>query len=73
VAFDRQMENVLDAYTWPYDPTRQLVCMDETRKQLLKKPRPPIPTEPGLPALVDYAYERGGVANLSPHGWWRPR
>ena len=30
------MENVLDVYTRPHDPTRPLVCLDETSKKLIR-------------------------------------
>jgi hypothetical protein len=58
------MEDVLDVYTRPYDPRFPQVCMDETSKQLLREPRASVPAAPGRPRRVDYAYERGGVANL---------
>jgi hypothetical protein len=58
------MEDVLDAYTRPYDPRFPPVCMDETSKQLLRDTRPPLPPQPGRPRRADYEYERGGVVNL---------
>ena len=58
------MEDVLEVYTRPYDPKRPQVCMDETSKQLLRDVCTPQPVQPGRPARVDYAYERGGVVNL---------
>ncbi len=58
------MEDVLDVYTRPYDPTRPVVCLDETSRQLLADPRPPLPPAPGRPARSDPEYARGGVANL---------
>jgi len=57
------MEDVLDVYQRPYDPTRPLVCMDETSKQLLGETRPPA-AAPGRAARHDYEYVRNGVANL---------
>jgi hypothetical protein len=57
------MENVLDVYTRPHDPTRPLVCLDETSKQLVEETRAPIPMQPGQPARYDYEYKRNGVAN----------
>ena len=57
------MEDVLDVYTRPYDPTRPLVCLDETSRQLLAEARPPLPPVPGHPARHDPEYVRGGVVN----------
>ncbi len=58
------MEDVLDVYTRPYDPSRPVICLDETSKQLLRETRPEQPPAPGRPARVDYEYEREGVVNL---------
>jgi hypothetical protein len=58
------MEDVLDVYSRPYDPTRPVVCMDETTKQLLRDGQAALPPAPERPARVDYVYERGGVVNL---------
>ncbi len=69
------MEDVLEVYTRPQDPTRPLVCLDETSKQLTRETRDPIPTKPGQEARVDYEYERAGVASLfmmfAPLQGWR--
>jgi len=58
------MEDVLDVYQRPTDPTRPVVCLDETSRQLLGETRPPEPVAPGKPARHDAEYVRGGVANL---------
>ena len=58
------MEDVLEVYTRPYDPTHPVVCLDETSKQLVAETRTPLPVEPGQPQRVDYEYERQGTANL---------
>ena len=58
------MEEVLEVYTRPYDPTRPVVCLDETSKQLVAETRTLLPVEPGQPQRVDYEYERQGTANL---------
>jgi len=63
-AFVWRMEDVLEVYTRPYDPSRPLVCMDEMPEQLLADTRPPEPLAAGRPARVDYEYERRGTANL---------
>ncbi len=69
------MEDVLAVYTRPYDPSRPLVCLDETGKQLLAETRVPLPMEPGRPARVDCEYRRNGTANLfmlfAPLEGWR--
>lgn len=58
------MENVLDVYQKPHDPRYPVVCMDETNKQLVADPQPPLPPKPGQVARQDYEYERNGVSNL---------
>ena len=69
------MEDVLEVYQWPHDPTCPVVCLDETSKQLIKETRLPIPAKPGRPARHDYEYERNGTANLfmlfAPLEGWR--
>jgi len=69
------MEDVLDVYVRPYDPTRPVVCMDETSKQLVADIRRPIPAKPGHPQRYDGEYKRCGVANIfmftEPLGGWR--
>lgn len=58
------MEEVLDVYQRPYDPTRPVVCLDETSRQLLGDVRAPRLPVPGPPARHDPEYVRGGVVNL---------
>lgn len=58
------MEDVLDVYHRPYDPSRPVVCMDESNKQLTKETRVPIPMSPGHPERIDHEYERNGVADI---------
>jgi hypothetical protein len=58
------MEDVLEVYTRPYDPSRPQVCMDETSKQMLRDTRVALPMAPGRTRREDYEYERGGVANV---------
>lgn len=69
------MEDVLAVYTRPRDPTRPLVCLDETSKQLIAETRIPQPMTPGQPTRFDYEYERNGTANLfmlfAPLEGWR--
>jgi uncharacterized small protein (DUF1192 family) len=69
------MEDVLKVYEEPYDPTRPVICMDETSKQLVGETRTPIATGPGKPQRIDYEYERRGTADVfiftEPLGNWR--
>lgn len=69
------MEDVLDLYAQPYDPTHPVVCFDETPVQLIGETRVPIPAQPGQRKRVDYEYKRNGTANLfvflEPQAGWR--
>ncbi len=58
------MEDVLDVYQRPDDPTHPVVCLDETSRQLLAETRPPLRVAPGHAARHDPEYVRGGVVNL---------
>jgi len=58
------MEDVLDLYEAPYDPTHPVVCFDESPKQLVGEVREPLPPRPGTPARQDTEYERKGVRDL---------
>lgn len=62
--FVHAMEDVLEVYHRPYDPTRPQVCLDETSKQLLQHTRAPIAASPGSDARVDDEYVRCGTANV---------
>ena len=69
------MEDLLDLYAEPFDPTRPVVCFDETSKQLVAETRVPLPLAPGQPERFDTEYERHGTANLflvvQPRAGWR--
>ena len=69
------MEDVLEVYQRPHDPTRPVVCLDETSKQMISETRVPIPAKPGRPVRYDYEYARNGTANLfmmfAPLEGWR--
>jgi hypothetical protein len=69
------MENVLETYALPYDPSIPVVCMDEQPVQLLKETRVPIPATREHARRVDYEYERAGTACIfmftEPLGGWR--
>jgi hypothetical protein len=58
------MEDVLEVYHRPLDPSRPLVCMDECSKQLIAEVRDPLPSRPGDVAKYDSEYERRGTANI---------
>lgn len=58
------MEEVLETYKQPYDPTHPVVCMDEQPVQLLRETRVPIPATRAHARRVDYEYERNGTASL---------
>jgi len=62
--FVAAMEDVLEVYAEPYDPTRPKVNFDETTKQLIQETRQPLPAQPGRPQRYDYAYARNGTRNL---------
>lgn len=70
-----RMEDVLDLYARPHDPTEPVVCLDETSVQLIAETRTPPPVAPGEPERFDSEYERKGTANLfmlvEPRGGWR--
>jgi len=59
------MEDVLDQYEQPYDPTQPLVCFDEWLKQLIEETRIGKPAKPGQVERYDYEYKRNGVRNLN--------
>jgi hypothetical protein len=58
------MEDVLDLYAQPYDPSAPLVCFDEKPLVVHGEVREPLPVAPGHPQRSDYEYERLGTANL---------
>jgi hypothetical protein len=69
------MEQVLDIYAMPHDPSCPVLCMDEQPVQLLKETRVPIPATARHAKRVDYEYERAGTANIfmftEPLAGWR--
>ena len=58
------MEDVLETYERPYDPTEPVVCLDEKPVTLHADVRPPTPAAPGREARRDSEYERCGTANV---------
>lgn len=58
------MEDVLDLYEEPHDPSRPRVCFDEKSVQLIEGARDPLPAKPGKAEHEDYEYKRNGTRNL---------
>ena len=58
------MEDVLEVYARPYDPTHPVICLDETSRQVVAETRAPLPVAPGRAARHDPEYARDGVVNL---------
>jgi hypothetical protein len=58
------MEDVLEVYHRPYDPSRPMVCLDEASKQLVAETRPSIPARPGRIKRIDPEYRRCGTASV---------
>lgn len=58
------MEDVLETYEQPYDPTQPMICFDEKPVTLHADVRPPAPAVPGREARHDSEYARCGTANV---------
>lgn len=58
------MEEVLDIYALPYDPTFPVICLDEKSVQLLDHVYAPLPLAPGFPVRIDHEYQRYGTVNM---------
>lgn len=58
------MEDILDLYAEPYQPSYPVVSFDEVPYQLIGEVRHPLPIKPGRPARYDYEYQRHGTCNL---------
>jgi hypothetical protein len=58
------MEDVLEVYHRPDDPSRPMVCLDEASKQLVAQTRPSIPGRSGRVKRVDPEYRRCGTASV---------
>ena len=59
-----KMEDVLETYEQPYDPSEPVVCLDEKPVTLHADVRPATPAEPGREARQDSEYKRCGTANV---------
>lgn len=58
------MEDVLEVYTQPVDPSRPLVCLDEAGRALVADTRTPLPPKPGRLLRRDFEYGRAGACNV---------
>lgn len=72
------MEDILDLYEQPYDPTVPQVCFDERPCQLIENVVMPLALRPGSPRKEDSQYRRNGtccvmVAVEPLRGWRRIR
>lgn len=55
------MEDVLDLYEQPYDPSRPVICFDERPCQLIGDSIAPSPIKPGSTMKEHYEYLRNGT------------
>ena len=58
------MEDVLDVYARPYDPSVPVLCLDEKSKEMRSEVRESIPAGVGQVRRIDSEYEREGTANI---------
>jgi hypothetical protein len=59
-----RMEDVLDLYTEPPDPSFPVICFDESPTQLIGEKRLPIPARADTRERYDFEYRRNGTPNL---------
>ncbi len=62
--FVAAMEDILDIYEMPYDPSLPVVCMDEKPYQRLGETREPLPMRPGDDQKMDSEYIREGTCSI---------
>ena len=74
-AFVANMEDVLEVYKRPYNPSYPVVCMDEKPYQLLGEARASLPMKPGKVKREDSEYIRNGTCSIfiftEPLAGWR--
>ena len=58
------MEDVLEVYSRPFNPTTPVICMDEKPCQLLDETRQSIPAKPGRVRKEDNEYIRNGTCRI---------
>lgn len=62
--FVAAMEDILDIYEKPYDPSLPVICMDEKPYQCLGETREPLPMRPGDNQKIDSEYVRKGTYSI---------
>ena len=62
--FVARMEDILDVYEQPYDPTHPLWCVDEKPYQILGETRAPLLMRPGDIKKTDSEYKRNGTVSI---------
>ena len=62
--FVAAMEDILDIYEMPYDPSLLVVCMYEKPYQRLGETREPLPMRPGDDQKTDSEYIREGTCSI---------
>ena len=62
--FVANMEDILELYRQPFNPSVPVICMDEQPVQLIEETRNPIQTAPYQPQRYDYEYKRNGTAKF---------
>jgi len=62
--FVANMEDILELYRQPFNPSVPVICMDEQPVQLIEETRNPIQTAPYQPQRYDYEYKRNGTAEV---------
>jgi hypothetical protein len=62
--FRERMEDVLDQYEKPFDPSEPVICLDEQPYQMVDDVRPPQWVAPGKIAKQDYEYCRCGTCSV---------
>lgn len=59
--FKEKMEDILNVYSKPFDPSKPVICLDEKPLQLLEDIRPSTLPACGKIAKQDYEYKRNGT------------
>lgn len=59
-----RMEDILNIYERPYNPSRPVICIDEKPVALISDKHERIPSTPGKIGKKDYEYGRNGSANV---------
>ena len=63
-AFVANMEDVLEVYRQPFNPSVPVICMDEQPVQLIEERHNVMEMIPGQPQRYDYEYKRNGTAEI---------